>query len=156
MAVVTSSPRDDRPAPGAAAGRRWDLDALWAGAGVSLVFAIPLTVLAAIVGSDSGGLNAFFFFGAMLGFVLGAGCAAWVQTCGTPFSHGLLAAGATYVVVQAIFVTLRLVTGRDVNWFGALFTLSLVLLAGIIGGYLGQRLHAQGVYPTTVRPRRDR
>jgi hypothetical protein len=116
------------------------------------VFAIPLTVLAAIVGSDSGGLNAFFFFGAMFGFIVGAGCAAWMQTCGTPISHGLVSAGATYVVVQGIFVIVRLVTGREVDWFGLFFTLSLVLVAGLIGGFLGQRLQEQGLYPSNRRP----
>jgi len=157
VAAVTGSPLP-APSPASPTGssRRWDREALWAGAAVALVFAIPLTVLAAVVGSDSGGLNALFFFGAMFGFVLGAGCAAWMQTCGTPISHGLVAAAATYLVVQGVFVIARLVTGRDVDWFGLMFTLSLVLLAGVVGGFLGQRLQDQGVYPSNRRPPGDR
>lgn len=131
---------------------RWDAEALGAGAGVTLVFAIPLTILAAIVDSGSGGVNAVFFFGALLGFVLGAGCAAWLEHRGTPISHGIVTAGGTYLVTQAIFIAFGLLTGRDVNWFGVAFTLSLVLLAGVIGGLLGQRLQAKGFEPSARRP----
>ena len=58
---------------------RWDVAALRAGAGVCLLIAVPLTVIAAIVDSDDGGVQALFFFGAMAGFVVGGGCAAWVE-----------------------------------------------------------------------------
>jgi hypothetical protein len=134
---------------------RWDADALRAGAGVSLVFAVPLTVLAAVVDSSSAGLNAVFFFGALFGFVLGAGCAAWVQRTGTPLSHGVVTAGGTYLITQAAFIAIALVTGREVNWFGAMFTLSLVLLAGVVGGVLGQRLQAKGFEPSARPPTRE-
>ena len=50
---------------------RWDWQALRAGATVALCFAIPLTIIAAVVDSESGALNALFFFGAMFGFILG-------------------------------------------------------------------------------------
>lgn len=127
---------------------------------MALVFAIPLTVLAAIVDTGSNGVNAIFFFGAIFGFVLGGGCAAWIQRCGTPLSHGMVAAGGTYIIAQATFIALRLLTGREVNWFAALFTLSLVLLAGLVGGLLGQRLQDKGFVPSSRRPgaddRRDR
>ena len=131
---------------------RWDAEALGAGAGVTLVFAIPLTILAAIVDSGSGGVNAVFFFGALLGFVLGAGCAAWLEHRGTPISHGIVTAGCTYLVPQAICVAFGLLTDRDGNWFGVAFTLSLVLRAGVIGGLLGQRLQAKGFEPSARRP----
>lgn len=125
---------------------RWDPQALWAGALVCLVFAIPFTVLGAVVD----GLRVVSFFGALLGFVVGSGCAAWVQRSGTPMSHALVTAGGTYLAAQAVFVTIRLVAGDDVNWFGVFFTLSLVLVAGIIGGFLGNRLQAQGFRPSMV------
>lgn len=131
---------------------RWDADALKAGAGVTLVFAVPFTVLAAVVGSDDGGLNAVFFFGALLGFVLGAGCAAWIQRRGTPFTHGIVTALGTYIAAQAVFITVRILTGREVNWLGAAFTVSLVLVAGTVGGWLGQRLQAKGFEPSAHRP----
>ncbi len=130
---------------------RWDWPALRAGAMVALVFAVPLTVLAAIVDSDSGALNFLFFFGATLGFVLGGGCAAWAQRTGTPMSHGVVSAGGTYLAVQAVFVVIRLTGGDTVNWFSVIFTLGIVGLAGMFGGVLGSRLQQRGIMPSSMR-----
>lgn len=127
---------------------RWDWVALQAGAGVCLIFAVPLTLIAAFVDSDDSGTNAFFFFGAMGGFILGAGCAAWVQRAGTPISHGIVTAMAAYLAAQFVFITIRLVGGNTVNWFGVFFTLSLVMGAGLFGGLLGSRLQARGFTPS--------
>ena len=129
---------------------RWDPAALRAGGLICLVIAVPLTVVAAIVDSDSAGLNAVFFFGAAFGFVVGAGCAAWIQRVGTPISHGMVAAGGAYLLAQAVFVVVRLVRGDDVDWLGIFFTLSLVLVAGLIGGVLGRRLIDRGIRPGTM------
>jgi hypothetical protein len=131
---------------------RWDLAAVRAGIGVCLLLAVPLTLIAAFVDSDSTGLNAFFFFGAMFGFVLGGGCAAWVQTRGTPMSHGVATTIIAYVGAQSVFILIRLLRGDSVNWFGAFFTLSLVVLAGLFGGILGSQLQARGFAPSTRRP----
>ena len=130
---------------------RWDATALRAGIGVCLVLAVPLTLVAAFVDSDDSGLNALFFFGAMFGFVLGSGCAAWIQQRGTPLSHGLVTAMLAYLGAQAVFVTIRLVGGDSVNWFGVFFTLSLVMLSGLVGGLLGSLLQARVVAPTGGR-----
>ena len=130
---------------------RWDLDAVRAGIGVCLILAVPLTLIAAFVDSDSSGLNAFFFFGAMFGFVLGGGCAAWVQRRGTPMSHSVVTTIVAYVGAQTVFVVIRLVRGEDVNWFGVFFTLSLVILAGVAGGVLGSQLQARGFVPSGQR-----
>jgi hypothetical protein len=108
-------------------------------------------VIASVVDSDSAGLNAFFFFGAMFGFILGAGCAAWVQRRGTPMSHGVVTTVVAYVGAQSVFLVVRLVRGADVNWFGLLFTLSLVVLAGVFGGMLGSQLQARGFVPSSQR-----
>lgn len=132
--------------------RRWDLDAVRAGIGVCLFLAIPLTLIAALVDSGDTGLNALFFFGAMFGFVLGAGCAAWLQQRGTPLTHGIVTAMVAYVGAQTIFVAIRLIRGNSVNWFGVFFTLSLVMLAGLFGGLLGSLLQARGVVPSSRRP----
>jgi len=133
---------------------RWDVAAVRAGIGVCLILAIPLTLIAAFVDSDSSGLNAFFFFGAMFGFVLGGGCAAWVQDRGTPLSHGVATTIVAYVGAQSVFVVIRLLLGDTVNWFGVFFTLSLVILAGIAGGILGSQLQARGFQPTSQRSNR--
>ena len=130
---------------------RWDVAAIRAGVGVCLILAVPLTLVAAFLDSDDSGLNALFFFGAMFGFVLGAGCAAWIQQRGTPLSHGLVTAMIAYLGAQAVFVTIRLVGGDSVNWFGVFFTLSLVMLSGLLGGLLGSLLQARGVAPSGGR-----
>jgi hypothetical protein len=131
---------------------RFDTAALRAGIAVCLVFSVPLTVLAAFVDTDSSGLNALFFFGAMAGFVIGAGCAAWIQQRGTPLSHGIVAAIVAYVGAQTLFIVIRVVTDRGVNWLGVVFTLSLVMVAGLFGGLLGSLLQARGVVPSSRRP----
>lgn len=125
----------------------YDLLAIRSGAIICLVLAIPFTILGAIVE----GARVVSFFAAVLGFVIGSGCAAWVQRAGTPLSHGIVTAIGTYVAAQFVFVMIRLVTGGEVNWFGVIFTLSLVSFAGLVGGFLGSRLQAKGVVPRAQR-----
>jgi uncharacterized membrane protein YfcA len=129
---------------------RWDFDALRAGAGVSLVFAVPLAFAArwAADSRDDDTLALWFSFGALVGFVIGAGCAAWVQRVELPLSHGLVTAIGTYVAAQTVFIVIKLLRGGDVNWFASLFTLSAVTGAGLIGGLLGKQLHSKGVRPS--------
>jgi hypothetical protein len=132
---------------------RWDLDALKAGAGVSLVFAIPFSIAARWAADRDGddGLALLLSIGALIGFVLGAGCAAWVQRVGLPLSHALATAIGTYVIAQAVFIIVKLARGGDVNWFASLFTLSAVTGAGLVGGLLGKRLRDKGVTPSPER-----
>lgn len=131
-------------------GDRWDRTALRAGASVALVFAVPFSIAArwAADSRDDQALATWLTLGAVLGFVLGAGCAAWVQQRGLPLTHGLATAIGTYVAAQAVFIAIRLVRGADVNWFAALFNLSVVAGAGLIGGLLGRRLQASGFRPS--------
>jgi hypothetical protein len=130
----------DRSAPAVG---RFDRDALLSGIAVCLLLAIPLTLIAGFVDSDDGSVNALFFFGAAFGFVVGGGCA--------PLSHGVVTAVVAYVGAQGLFLVVRLARGEDVNWFGLFFTLSLVVLCGILGGILGSRLQARGIRPTSRR-----
>jgi hypothetical protein len=131
---------------------RWDVAALRAGASVSLVFAVPFQVLAAIFVDDGqGGLGALLFFGTAAGFVIGAGCAAWLQRVGAPLSHGIVAAVAPYAVVQLVFIVLALVIGDGVEPVAVAFTLTLTAFAGLIGGFLGGRMRARGVLPSIER-----
>lgn len=131
--------------------RRWDVDALRAGASVCLTLAVPFRILAAIVDTDSGALNALFFMLFVAFFVIGSGCAAWVQRTGTPLSHALVTAMGTYVVVEAAFTVVRLIRGTDTQWLQVVFTLSIISAAGVIGGFLGSRLQARGFVPSSRR-----
>ena len=129
---------------------RWDTDALRAGAMVALAFAIPFQIAArwAADSRDDSALALVFSLGAVAGFVLGAGCAAWVQRLGLPLTHGLATAIGTYALAQAVFIIVRLIRGADVRWFASLFNLSVVAGAGLVGGVLGGRLRAKGFRPS--------
>ena len=129
--------------------RRWDWDAIRAGGAVALVFAVPFSLAArwAADSRDDSVLATWLTIGAVIGFVLGAGCAAWVQRVGTPLSHALVTAVGTYVLAQAVFVAARLARGLDVRWFALMFNLTVVLAAGLVGGLLGQKLRSRGVLP---------
>lgn len=134
--------------------RRWDVDAIRAGASVALVFAVPFSIGArwAAESRDDSVLAFWLSIGAVIGFVLGAGCAAWVQRLGLPLTHALVTAIGTYAAAQAVFITIRLLRGSEVNWFAALFNLSVVAGAGLVGGSLGRRLQAKGFRPSTSAP----
>ena len=132
--------------------QRWDTAALRMGAMVSLIFAIPFSIGASWAASrDSTALAIWLVLGAIGGFTLGAGCAAWVQRLDLPLSHGLVTAVGTYSAAQMIFIVVRLVSGNSVNWFGAFFNLSVVAGVGLIGGWIGRRLRAKGFVPSFER-----
>ncbi len=135
---------------------RWDVEALRAGGMVAMLFAVPLSLAAswAADSRDDSGLALFLSLGAVIGFVLGAGCAAWVQRRDLPLTHGLATAIGTYVLAQTVFIVIKLLRSSDVNWFAALFNLSVVAGAGLIGGMLGQLLRSKGFVPSGMeRPR---
>jgi hypothetical protein len=118
---------------------------------VALVFAVPFSIGSRLAAdADNSGLATFLVLGAVIGFMLGAGCAAWVQRTGMPLAHGIVTAVGTYVAAQAVFVVIRLIRGEDVRWFALLFNLSVAAGAGLIGGVLGQRLRAKGFRPSTM------
>jgi hypothetical protein len=134
-----------------AEGGRWDVDALRAGGAVALVFAVPLSIGATWAADrDDGALALWLSVGAVLGFVLGAGCAAWVQRKDLPLSHGLVTAIGTYAIAQTVFITIKLIRGSDVDWFAALFNLSVMAGAGLIGGLLGKRTRERGFRPSSM------
>ena len=134
---------------------RWDSAALRAGASVSLVFAVPAAVIARLVADSAGpGIIPLLYLVFIGGFIVGGGCAAWVQRVGMPLMHGLVAAGATYAAAQAVLIVVELLTGDSVDWFNVIFQLTVVLGAGLIGGFLGGRLRARGMVPSQERAER--
>lgn len=128
---------------------KWDPEALRAGVGVTVMFAAPFLIAARLVAdNDSKSPWAVpLILVAIVGFVLGAGVAAWRQRCRTPLSHGIVTAGGTFVIVQGIFVVINLARGNDVHWFNIAFTLTLTMFAGMIGGLLGINLQKRGLVP---------
>jgi hypothetical protein len=130
-----------------------DWNALRAGGGVALVFAIPFSIAARIVADRDGsaGTASLLSLAALVGFVLGAGVAAWAQQLRLPLKHGIICAVGTYVVAQAVFIIVRALRGNDVRWLAAIFNLTAVAVAGLIGGSLGGVLHRRGFYPSSSR-----
>lgn len=125
--------------------RRWDLQAMRAGASVALVFAVPFSIAARIVSGTSAAIVLVFL--AALGFLLGSAVAAWHQQRGTPLSHAMVTAAGAYLIPQSIFVIVKLARGGDVTWSGVIANLLVAVSAGAIGGVLGSSLQARGVLP---------
>jgi hypothetical protein len=130
-----------------------DWNALRAGGGVALVFAIPFSIAARIVadGDGSAGAASLLSLAALVGFVLGAGVAAWAQQLQLPLKHGIICAVGTYIAAQAVFIVVRSIRGNEVRWLAALFNLTAVAVAGLIGGALGSALQRHGFYPSSSR-----
>lgn len=132
-----------------AAAGHWDTTAIREGASVAILFAVPFTLVArfAFDENDASGWAAVLALASFLGFVLGAGVAAWRQQCGTPLSHGVLTAVGVFVAVQLVFAAIRLLAGDSVNLGRILVSLVLAALAGLLGGFLGSFMQRQGMAP---------
>ena len=129
-----------------------DVQALRSGGVVALVLAVPFSFAARWIADNgnSSGAATWLSLLALIGFVLGAGVAAWVQQRRLPLMHGIVCAVVTYLVAQAVFIVIRLVLGRDVHWFAALFNLTAVVAAGLLGGFLGSLLQRHGFTPGSL------
>ena len=146
---MNERPEHPRLAPG---GSRWDLTALRAGALLALVIAVPAWIGAGwSSGRESFTLNAVFTLLALVGFVLGAACSAWIQQRSYPLAHGVVTAVGTYVAVQVIVSTYRVLMGLGVNAFSLLLFTTVAAVAGLIGGLLGGRMRRLGFVPSTQR-----
>ncbi len=130
-----------------------DWDALRAGGSVALVFAIPFSIAARIVaeGDNSSGAASLLSLAAVIGFVLGAGVAAWTQRLQLPLKHGIICAVGTYLVAQAVFIIIRAIRGNEISWLAAIFNLTAVAVAGLIGGAIGGAMHRRGFFPSSNR-----
>lgn len=127
----------------------WDVDALKAGASVTVMFAAPFLVAARLVADSDpkSSLALLLILLAIVGFVLGSGVAAWRQRTRTPLIHGIVTSAGTFIAVQAVFVAIKLIRGSDVRWLNIFFTLTVTVFAGMIGGLLGINLQKRGLEP---------
>jgi hypothetical protein len=87
----------------------------------------------------------------VVGFVLGAGVAAWTQRLQLPLKHGIICAVGTYVIAQTVFIIIRAIRGNEISWLAAIFNLTAVAVAGLIGGALGGAMHRRGFFPSSNR-----
>ncbi len=127
-----------------------DQEALRAGGSVTLLFAVPPTLVARFVldnNNDTSGWAPLLSLVAVLGFVLGSGVAAWRQQSQRPMAHAVLAGAGVFVAAQVVFLVLRIATGGDVRAMRILTSFSLSLVASVIGGLLGNFLQKNGMRP---------
>ncbi len=130
--------------------RSIDREALRAGASVTLLFAVPPTLVARFVldnKDDTSGWAPLLSLIAVLGFVLGSGVAAWRQQAQRPMAHAVLAGAGVFVAAQAVFLAVRIATSGDVRVMRILTSFSLALVASVIGGLLGNFLQKNGIRP---------
>ena len=130
-----------------------DRAALKQGALVSLLFAVPFSIGSSLLAGS--GISALLWLGALAGFTLGAGIAAWTQQRGLPLLHGLVCAGGTYAAAQGLASIIRLARGSRVSWLAIFFTFTIVLFAGLIGGVLGSLLRKRGIVPGALEKARQ-
>lgn len=131
---------------------RWDLTAIRAGALLALAIAVPAWTAATWSRDQQNfALNALFTLAAFAGFILGAACSAWIQQLSLPLAHGVVTAGGTYLTVQVVISTYRVVMGTGVNLFSILLFTTSAAIAGLIGGALGGRLRRSGLVPSHQR-----
>ena len=129
---------------------RLDRQALREGASVTLLFAVPPTLVARFVldnDSATSGWAPLLSLIAVGGFILGAGVAAWREQVRKPMTHAVLAGAGVFVVAQAIFLLLRIATNGEVRVMRILTSFSLSLVASVIGGLLGNFLQKNGLRP---------
>jgi len=136
---------------------RWDRSAIRAGGMVALVFAVPFSVAARLIAGDQtpeGGkatLVVLLPLCAAIGFLLGAGVAAWHQQRGTPLSHGIVTAAVSYIVPQAVLIVIKIARGGEVRWTGVIFNLTIMITMGVLGGLLGSSMRKHGARPRGQR-----
>lgn len=126
---------------------KWDTEALKAGVSVTVAFGAPFFVVASLIGRTHGSVGLLLVLVGLIGFVLGAGVAAWRQRCRAPLSHGIVTSAGTYIVVQGVFLIIRLIRGSDISVITIVFTLTVTVFAGMIGGLIGIRLQKNGFEP---------
>jgi hypothetical protein len=141
----------DEDTSGTAVLRRWDVAALRAGAAICLTMAAPFRVLGALFSDSLGSFSGAVFFLYLSIFVVGAGCAAWTQSTGTPLSHAVVAAVGTSIAVEIMMNAIRFLNGSVIPWFASFFTVSLITVLALIGGILGGRLRSRGVLASHQR-----
>jgi putative membrane protein (TIGR04086 family) len=118
-----------------------ELDAIRRGAVRSAVVWLPLAIISALV-IDEDHPSAWavpLFLGVLLGLVAGGWIASRAATT-SPLLSGALAGLGGYVVVQAIGVARRLVSGDDVRWVNIVGTAVLAYGCGLTGAVLAERL----------------
>lgn len=125
-----------------------DRSAVITGAVTTALFAVPLALGAGWAASrGASGVALWCNLGVLAAFVVGSGCAAWVQTTGYPLAHALITSIATFLALTGIGVIVAIARGQSPHWFRQLFLLTATMAMGVLGGMIGARLKASGIEP---------
>lgn len=128
---------------------RLDWRAIGIGAAVAIAISLPLAILSQVLSDfgDGGGsaIVILFFFLVLAGFVVG-GFVAGSKRAESPLTHGILAAAAAYLLVQAVGIVLNLARGDELDLFGLVFNAGLAAAMGLLGGWIANS-RATGTVP---------
>lgn len=116
-----------------------DVRAVFIGALVTLVMAVPPAVIAQVQ-SDRDALEGsnwvlLLFALVLVGFMIGGGVAAR-RDPGNPLVNGAAAALVAFAVVQGFGIVRRLADGDDIRWLGIAFAALLAASCGTVGAIL--------------------
>jgi len=130
--------------------QRFDIAALKKGASVTALFAVPPTLIARFFLDDKSYVTSWSVFLSLLsifGFILGSGVAAWHQSEGRPMLHAMTAGVGVFIVIQSLFLVVRVLLNGDIRIGRIATSLALALFASVIGGALGSFLQHSGAKP---------
>ena len=128
---------------------RFDLHAIWNGASVAAMIAVPVQIIARIAVDENrrSGWSALVTLAILGALVLGAGVAAWHQQRNTPLTHGIVTSAGVFIVVQLVFSIVKVIQGDNIAWGRIIVSLGLSLVAGVCGGFLGSQMLRRGMEP---------
>ena len=130
-----------------------DWNALRAGGSVALVFAIPFSIAARIVadGDDSSGTAAFLSLAAVRR-LRARRRRGRVDATTAAAAEARDHLRGRYVRDRPSGVHHRpRLRGDEIRWLAAIFNLTAVAVAGLIGGAIGGAMHRRGFFPTSNR-----
>ncbi|HET7718738.1 MAG TPA: hypothetical protein VFK43_02140 [Acidimicrobiales bacterium] len=117
-----------------------DRGAVFAGARLAVIVAVPAIVLGQALESAAGGNAVIPLYLVILGGLCAGGRLAARRQPESPLTHGALAAIAAYLALIAGIVLIQLALGREVaDPVSLVFNGLMAASAGMFGGYLAAR-----------------
>jgi hypothetical protein len=117
-----------------------DRSAVFAGARLAVIVAVPAIILGQALESAAGGDAVIPLYLVILGGQCAGGRLAALRQPLSPLTHGALAAIASYVALVVSIVAIQLALGREVtDPVSQVFNGLMAASAGMFGGYLAAR-----------------
>ena len=114
-----------------------DRSAVFAGARLAVIVAVPAIILGQALESAAGGNAVIALYLVILGGLCAGGRLAALRQPESPLTHGALAAMAAYLTLVLAIVLIQLALGREVaDPVSLVFNGLMAASAGMFGGYL--------------------